>query len=379
MDLSADVARRLRLRSLLLDPKIPADRPATVAGIVEWFGAMQAQDANSAVWSLGSRLPGSTVADVWAALERVEAVRTWPMRGTVHLVPPRDARWMLELMGPGPLAAAAKRRETIGLADTTVTRVVDTLGATLAGGRRLTRSACLDAIRAAGIGLESQQQYHVLWYASQIGVTVMHANVGAEATFTLLDELVPDPHRPSRAEALATMAQRYVRSHGPTTRQDFAGWTGLGAADAKAAIAGAGDTITTVSVEGREMLVDRDVFAAGPLPAAPGRQKRTPSRPRAADHLALAGFDEFMLGYKDRSLFLDPGGLRWVVPGGNGVFRATLVRAGQVVATWKRGSSTKVVEVHPITDLDAAERAEAEAAFAPYATFLGRPVEIRWQ
>ncbi len=297
MDLSADVARRLRLRSLLLDPAVPADRPTTVASVVEWFGAMQAQDANSAVWSLGCRLPGSTAGDVWAALERVEAVRTWPMRGTVHLVPPRDAKWMLEMMGARPLAGAAKRRQIIGLADETASRVVDVLGSTLAGGGRLTRSACLDAIRAAGIPLAAQQQYHVLWYASQLGVTVMHANVGAEATFALLDELVPDPHRPDRDEALSTMALRYVRSHGPTTRQDFTGWTGLSAGDAKRAIAAAGDAMVDVTVEGRDMLVDRDVLAAGPLPAPPTRRTKAAA---AAEHLALAGFDEYMLGFKDR-------------------------------------------------------------------------------
>lgn len=376
MDLSADVARRLRLRSLLLDPAIPTDRPTAVAGIVEWFGAMQAQDANSGVWSLGSRLPGTTVDDIWSALERVEAVRTWPMRGTVHLVPPRDARWMLELMGAKPLAGAAKRRQIIGLSDETASRVVDLLGSSLAGGKRLTRSACLAAIRAAGIQLEAQQQYHVLWYASQLGVTVMHANVGAEATFALLDELVPDPHRPDRDEALATIAHRYVRSHGPTTRQDLTGWTGLAAGDVKRAIGAAGDAMVTVTVEGREMLVDRDVLAAGPLPAPPQRRTKAAA---AAEHLALAGFDEFMLGFKDRSLFLAPGDLQWVVPGGNGMFRATLVRAGHVIGTWKRGSSTKVVEVHPLTDLSASARAAAETAFAPYGSFLGRPVEVRWQ
>jgi hypothetical protein len=39
------------------------------------------------------------MADVNAALEKREAIRTWPMRGTVHLVPPADAHWMLDLMG----------------------------------------------------------------------------------------------------------------------------------------------------------------------------------------------------------------------------------------------------------------------------------------
>ena len=95
----------MRMTSLLLRAH-PSAKPDTVAGVVEWFGAMQAQDMASALWSLGVRLPGFTLADVNAALERREAIRTWPMRGTVHLVPPADARWMLDLMGVRALAGA---------------------------------------------------------------------------------------------------------------------------------------------------------------------------------------------------------------------------------------------------------------------------------
>ncbi len=104
---------------------------------------MQAQDLASGLWSLGARLPGWTVSDVQGALERREALRTWPMRGTVHLVPPADARWMLELTGVRALAGAATRRTQLGLTDSDVDRSLDVLGAALAGGGRLTRAQCL--------------------------------------------------------------------------------------------------------------------------------------------------------------------------------------------------------------------------------------------
>src|SRR3569833_2246661 len=102
------------MRSLLLSD---AERPGTVAGIVEWFGAVQAQGVASGLWALGGRLPGATAAVVTEALERREAILTWPMRGSVHLVPPADTHWMLDLLGVRALAGAAKRRETIGLSE----------------------------------------------------------------------------------------------------------------------------------------------------------------------------------------------------------------------------------------------------------------------
>lgn len=371
MDLTPAQALATRMISLLLRARPPAGRPTDVAGVVEWFGAMQAQDAASAFWSLGARLPALTATEVQTALEKREAIRTWPMRGTVHLVPPRDARWMLDLMGARTLAGAAARRATLGLTEAVADRAVDVLAAALAGGGRLTRAQCLAVLNQAGIETAGQRGYHLLWYASQRGVTCMAANIGKEQSFVLLDEWVPDPHRPGRDEALATIAVRYFRSHGPTTRQDFAGWTGLTAADAKRGIAAAGDALTTVRVAGTEMLLDPALLDAGPAAAA-----QSPGD----DLLVLPGFDEYLLGFKDRSLVLDAEHKQAIIPGGNGVFQPTVVRAGRVIGTWKRSTGRKqtVVTVRPLVPLGAAERARVEAAFEPYARFLEVPLQIRW-
>jgi hypothetical protein len=361
IELAGAEALRLRMTSLLLAAN---PRPATVRGIVEWFGALQAQDAGSAMWSLGVRLPGRTASDVQAALERGEAIRTWPMRGTVHLVPPRDAHWMLDLMGSRTLAGAATRRAGLGLTEATSERAVEVLAAALKGGGRLTRAQCLAALGEAGIDTSGQVGYHLLWYASQRGVTCIGPHLGKEQTFVLLDEWVPDPNRPGRTEALATIALRYFRSHGPTTRQDFAGWTGLTAADAKLGISAAGDQLQCVRVEGREAYVAPAVLdggAAGP------------------EMLALPGFDEYLLGFKDRALMLDAEHKQAIIPGGNGVFQPTVVRDGRVVGTWKRtGTTAKQVKVtvRPLVALRARERAAIERAFDPYAAFLGLPVAL---
>src|SRR4051812_22844696 len=145
----------MRMASLLLRPHPTAD-PADVAGVVEWFGAMQAQDAASGLWSLGARLPGQTLLDIEAALERRKAIRTWPMRGTVHLVPSADAHWMLDLMGVRALAGVAARRAVIGLDEATADRAVEVLAEALAGGNRMTRAECLAALNAGGVPVTGQ-------------------------------------------------------------------------------------------------------------------------------------------------------------------------------------------------------------------------------
>jgi hypothetical protein len=369
--LTASDALALRMHSLLLRDGGPTERPADVAGVVTWFGAMQAQDAASGMWSLGARLPAFTAADVQAALERREALRTWPMRGTVHLVPPRDARWMLDLMGSRVLTGAAARRTALGLTDEDTDRAVEVLAGALTGGGRLTRAQCLAVLTDAGILCTGQRGYHLLWYASQRGVTCIAPHLGNEQTFALLDKWAPDPHLPDRDEALATIAVRYFRSHGPTTRQDFAGWTGLTATDAKRGIAAAGTELTAAELDGVDVVLDPallDAHRAGSIATDED------------DLLALPGFDEYLLGFKDRSLMLAPEHKQAIIPGGNGVFQSTIVRAGRVIGTWKR-TTTKtrtVVAVKPLVTIRAADRKRVERTFEPYAHFVGQPVEVRW-
>ncbi|MCF6475804.1 winged helix DNA-binding domain-containing protein [Nonomuraea sp. MG754425] len=369
MELTPRQVLDLRMSSLLLRPSPGgAGRATSVAEVVTRLGAMQAQDLASGLWSFGARLPGVTAADVTVALERREALRTWPMRGTIHFVPSRDARWMVELMGVRVLNGAARRREQLGLSEETAVQAMDVLGAALAGGGRLSRSECLAVLSDKGIDTSGQRGYHLLWYASQRGLLCIAPNLGNEQSFVLLDEWVPDPHRPERDEALGTVALRYFRGRGPTTRHDFAGWTGLTAADAKRGIAVAGDALARVTVSGVEAYADAALLDAAPPPAGDD------------EVLVLPGFDEYLLGYKDRSLMVADEHKAAIIPGNNGIFQATVVRAGRVVATWKRTLTTSRarITVQPLVPLHGSDRAEAERAFERYARFVERTPEVRW-
>ncbi|MFW2512544.1 winged helix DNA-binding domain-containing protein [Demequina sp. SO4-13] len=359
----ADV-RALRMRALLLAGNHPH---GTVREVVTWMGAMQAQDLASGLWSLGIRLPGRTEGDITAALERREALRTWPMRGTVHLVPSRDARWMLDLMSAKPLAGAAGRREQLGITEDTVQRANAALQGALRGGKRLTRAECLAAVADAGVETPGQVGYHLLWYASQVGLTCIAPHVGKEQTFALLDEWAPDQVSLGPEEALATIALRYFRGRGPATVKDFSRWTGLGMKDCRAGVAAAGPALREVETEWGPMVAAADSLDEGVPPSAGG-------------HAVPPGFDEYMLGYGDRTAMLTAAQFEAVVPGRNGVFRATLVRDGRVVGTWKRSVKPQivVVETVPFDAHGAHDRHSFEEAFARYGQFLGREVEVRW-
>lgn len=354
MELPADEAIAIRLSNLRLSAP-----GGSAAAIADWFGALQAQDLASGKWSLGVRIPGATESDVDAALATGVVLRTWPMRGTIHIVHPSNAHWMLELTGRRALNGLQARWDYLGLDRATVDKAADVLGEQLRG-KRLTRAECLAALEAAGIDTGGQRSYHLLWYSAQIGVTCIGPNEGTEQTFALLDEMAPDPRRPDHSEALALLARMYFQSHGPATRADFQRWTGLTASDTKRAVALADPD--TVSVAGEQMFL------------VPGEVADAP------DALLLAGFDEFMLGYKDRSLFLEPQHARRIVPGGNGMFRATVAHRGRVVGTWQRKLLSKSVRVtvtgfQPLT---ASTQRAIERPALRYAGYLGKDLDLRF-
>lgn len=356
----ADVDR-VRLGSLLIAG--PADPGRTVLSIVEHFLAMQAQDAPGVAWSLALR-NGGTEAHTAEALATRDIVRTWPMRGTLHLIPSRDAKWMLDLMGGKALAGAARRRQMLGISDDVAYRAVDILAARMAEAEGpVARKDCLMALADAGIALENQHGYHLLWLASQLGQLAGGPPQGKEQTFVSLDTWAPIHRAPSREEALALVAAAYVRGHGPITERDLMRWTGLGLHECRVGLTTAEDILSVDTETGPAWVTG---FALEAPAIAPTR--------------LLPGFDEFMLGYAADGRAIDPDHHGAVVPGNNGVFKPTVVDCGRVVALWSRKLLAKTVrvEVTALASLDGGARARIGDAAEKYAAYVERPLEMKW-
>ena len=311
----ADVDR-LRLASLLLDTT--ADPARTPLGVIEHFLAMQAQDAPGVALSLGLRT-GLGEDAIAAALDSREIVRTWPMRGTLHLLPSRDAKWMLALMGDRTLKGAARRRATIGLPDDVAYRAVDVLSTTVADSPApVTRADLAAALTAAGVSGENSWTYHLLWFASALGKLAGGPPLGKEQTFVSLDAWAPAHRTPSTEEALALIAAAYVRGHGPVTDRELARWTGLGLGESRSGLAAADGIVEVDTAAGPAWVSAAVLDTADLADAAPTR--------------LLPGFDEFMLGYSEAERAIDPAHHATVVPGKNGIFKATVIDKGRVVA-----------------------------------------------
>jgi hypothetical protein len=331
--------------------------------------ALQGQDFPGVKWSVGLRQTGATEAEVEAACDEGRIVRSWPLRGTLHLVAGEDLGWLLALTGPRAIASAAGRRAALGITDADAERARAVARAGLEGRRVLTRGALLATFDAAGLGTGSQRGYHLLWYLAQTGTLVLGPTAGRQQTFALLDEWVRDPRRLAGDEALAELVLRYLRSHGPATVADVARWSGLTMGDVRRGLAICGRWLTTLELDGATYHLAPETLALAPPPSRV--------------HL-MPGFDEYLLGYGDRTAALAPEHSQAVVPGGNGLFRPTIVVDGEVVGTWMRTIMAReiVVEPVPFGRLSRPARTGLADAVRAYGAFMGRPVRTAgpgWQ
>lgn len=325
--------------------------------VVRWLTAAQAQDFPGTLAAIALRTGEGTRAGVIAALDAGEVVRSWPMRGTLHLVTAEDLRWMLDLTAERTVATTLRRREQLGITPADLDEAARIAREALGGGRALVRDELLARWERGGLRPTQGRGYHLIFQLTQRQLLCYGPVRGSEPAFVLLDEWIPEPRRLERDEALGEWALRYFRGHGPATTKDFGWWTKLRAADVKAGVALARPHLERVEVDGIEYLMD---------PETPELLERC--RKQARGLFLLPGFDEFVLGYGDRSAAVPPEFARRIVPGNNGMFLPTVVSGGRVIGTWKHAGSgrNRRAQPTPFTTFSATTEAAITACYRAY-------------
>ena len=150
----------------LVAQRVVGPQADDVADVVRHLGAVQAQELPGALRSVALRTASRSRAAVVAACDAGEVVRSWPMRGTLHLVPAEDLGWMLPLGTPRARAQAARRRVELGLTDADIDRARElALPAVPA-----TRAELFAVWEAAGLEPAKGRGYHLLAELAQTGV-----------------------------------------------------------------------------------------------------------------------------------------------------------------------------------------------------------------
>ena len=333
--------------------------------VVGHLGAVQAQDYPSALWAIALRTADATQTEIEQAIANREIVRTWPMRGTLHLVAATDVRWMLSLMATRVISLNAARLEReFGLDTKSLAQCRKTIAHALADGLPQTRSALYATLEQGGQSTSAQRNLHILGRLAQEGLICQGPRIGKQPSFVLLDSWVPKSADLSREQALGELGLRYFRGHGPATAHDLAWWSGLTLKDAQAALTLA------------KPFLQQESIGEATYWFAPGIVTGSADAEAAAIYL-LPAFDEYLVGYKDRSAALDPAHTKQVI-GVNGIFASNIVIGGRVSGLWKRSMDKQgaALSVTPLRPLKKHERAGIAAAAQRIGRFLDSPVRM---
>ena len=340
----------------LQNQQIHAAQATTPTELVEWMGAMQAQDYDMSKWAMGVRLPNQTEGALEAALSNGEVLRTHLLRPTWHLVAPNDIRWMLALSAPQIEKIVAGYNERLGLNIATRSKSNTVIEKALTEQPNLTRNELMDILGHHGIQASDIRAAHLMFHAELTGLVCSGIRKGKNITYALLDTRAPLTKPLHREEALTELAKRYFQSHSPATLKDFAWWSGLTQTDARKGIENIKDQLEILDI-------DKTIYYVFPTKT---------SKIATKDIVLLPAFDEYMVSYTNRSAALDPQFMKQTISS-NGIFTPIIVHQGQVIGIWKRKMKTKYVEIEivPFEPISTNLLGEIKAHFEAFQNYLG--------
>jgi hypothetical protein len=303
------VLRQRFAAQLLTDRR--AGSPVEVTGHLL---AIQAQAFRGAQLAIRARSVGTSATDLARALtDDRSLVITTLNRGTLHLVRREDYGWLRSLTAPTVVTANARRLAQEGVPPDDADRGVAAIVDALADRGPLGRDDLRLSVASAGVATRGQALTHILLLAALRGLVVRGPLVAGRPAFVRTDDWLGPTPRVDRDRALAELARRYLRSHGPADPRDLAKWSGLSLGDVRAAVRMLGSAV----IERTDGLVE--LIGPSAPPALP------PPR-------LLGPFDPVLLGWRSREDIVGPHGQ---VVTTNGLFRPIALAGGRAVALWR--------------------------------------------
>lgn len=346
----------------LINQQLTETNFKTPKEIVNWMGAMQAQDYAMSKWAIGIRLQNSTEKLINEAIDKGEIIRTHLLRPTWHFVSSDDIYWMLDLAAPKIISSLKSRHKQLGLTDAVIKKCNKIIEKALIKEKYLTRDELKKVIEKAKIDTGGNRLSHIFIRAELEGLICGGPEKRNKITYALLEERVPKKSKLKRDEALAILTKKYFSSHCPATIKDFAWWAGLTLNDAKRGFESVKSKFILETVKSETYILSNSF--------------RLPDKKTKSIHL-LPAFDEFTISYRNRSASLSAENNKITVSS-NGMFFPIILINGKAAGLWKRTKNKGkiTVEINLYKKSTKAEKELIKNAANRYGEFLNRGIDI---
>ena len=369
--LSWDQVRAWRLRRHHLGERAPRK---LMLDVVSSICGLHAQVMSSAELTLWARVDGLRPDDVSKALwEEHSLVKTWAMRGTLHLLPAGELPMWLAGFSTYDHYLKGAWFKAFGISREELEALIDAVGEAL-GGEPLTRAELAEAVVAAtgdsSLGEKLSESWGAyLKPAAFRGRLCFARDRGRNVCFTRPDRFLDRWDSVEPADALADITRRWLRAYGPGTREGLARWWGIpSAARAQKMLDALGDEAVEVDVEGKRLR----------MLAADAEEAAAISPQRSA--LLVPGFDQWVVGAaRGEAALLDPAQKARVYRQAGWISAALLVN-GRIEGVWRHERKGKrlTVELEPFGKLPAWARRGAEQEAERLRDFLGGELSLGW-
>lgn len=362
-----------RARRHHLDRRAPAGKLLAVASRLCGLHAQVLSCAELQVWARVEALDrGAVQRALW---EERTLVKTWAMRGTLHVLPAAELPlWHAALSTSRRYATPERWQKYVGITLDELDAITVAVGEALHN-RLLTREELAREIartRSPELGqkVAASSWGMMLKPAAFTGRLCFAPSVGTRVQFTNPQSwlgLAKNGVAPE--EATAEVTRRFLASYGPATARDLSRWwNGGGVSLGRQWLASLGAEIAEVAVEGTPAWM-----LAGDL-----KRLRDVEPPRSVR--LLPGFDPYVVASSHHTGHLMPGDFRSRVFRPQGWISPVLAVDGRLFGVWRherKGSRVRIT-VEPFVRVPAWMRRGAGEEAERLAVFLGGKLEFSW-
>jgi predicted RNA-binding protein with PIN domain len=304
----------------LTSQHISSRKYKTVKVLINYMGAIQAQDYLMSKWAIGVRLENSSEKIINEAIDKGEILRTHLLRPTWHFVSSENIYWMLELTASRIKQSMSSRNRELDLTREVFKKSNRIIRDVLKGNNHLTREELIVILNKAKIKTDKNRASHLFAEAELSGIICSGKTKGNKHTYALLEERVSMTQAYYREKSLSKLARIYFHSRGPATLKDFSWWSGLNLTESGIAL----ELIKSelISFENNS----QTYWFSDHVKENKNQQNKI---------YLLPAFDEYLISYADRSAVLISEEHKSIVST-NGMFHAIIVFDGKIIGTWKR-------------------------------------------
>lgn len=361
---------RWRVRRQHLDEREPRDKLVEVVTRLCGVQAQLMSAAELALWARVEKLePGAVRQALW---EERALVKTWAMRGTLHLLPASE----LHLWQVVPQLDRRYLRpawiEYFGVNAGDLERMTDAITCVL-DRRFLTREELVtevsELLGSAELGGKLRHSWGMMLKPAAFRCRLCFApSVGQNVRFTRPDTWLPAWREVDPAWAEAEATRRFLAAYGPVMRDVYSQWFSLARSRAGELIRDLGDEVAPVDVEGTPAwALTRNVAAIA------GIESKRSVR-------LLPAFDQYVLvAARDAPNFL-PGPFKDRIYRPQGWLSPVVLVNGRMDGIWKHERKGKrlLVTIQPFIPLPVWVKREIEREAERLAVFLGGSLELIW-